>query len=83
MRIYASILTDNYETCAICGARATDMHHVFHGPNKKISEETGCMIPLCRKCHSKVHHIGGELDRELKEMAQRAYLIKVFGRCYL
>lgn len=44
---YTSILTDNYEVCAVCGARAVDMHHVFHGPNKKISEETGCMLPLC------------------------------------
>ena len=80
---YTSILTDNYEACYVCGARAVDMHHVFHGADKKISEETGCMLPLCRSCHNRVHHNGGELDRELKEEAQRIYLIKVFGRCYL
>ena len=80
---YTSILTDNYEVCAVCGAKAVDMHHVFHGADKKISEETGCMLPLCRSCHNRVHHNGGELDRELKEEAQRIYLIKVFGRCYL
>lgn len=80
---YTSILTDNYEACYVCGGRAADMHHVFHGADKKISEETGCMLPLCRNCHNKVHHNGGELDRELKEEAQRIYLIKIFGRCYL
>ena len=80
---YTSILTDNYEACYVCGARAVDMHHVFHGADKKVSEETGCMLPLCRSCHNRVHHNGGELDRELKEEAQRIYLIKVFGRCYL
>lgn len=80
---YTSILTDNCEACYVCGGRAVDMHHVFHGADKKISEETGCMLPLCRSCHNRVHHNGGELDRELKEEAQRIYLIKVFGRCYL
>lgn len=80
---YKSILTDDPLSCYVCGAMATDMHHVFHGANKKISEDTGCMVPLCRSCHNKVHHNGGELDWELKADAQRAYLIKVFGRCYL
>ena len=80
---YTSILTDNYDNCFVCGRRATDMHHIFHGADKKLSEELGCMVPLCRECHNKVHHKGGELDRELKEEAQRAVLIKIFGRCYL
>ena len=80
---YASIMTDDFERCYVCGRRATDMHHIFHGADKKLSEKLGCMVPLCRECHSKVHHSGGELDRILKVDAQRAYLIKTFGRCYV
>lgn len=78
-----SIITDDYGRCYMCGAPAVDYHHIFHASNKKISEDTGCMVPLCRKCHERVHHVGGEYDRMLKVEAQRAYLRKVFGKCYL
>lgn len=80
---YTSIMTKDYEHCYICGLQATEMHHIFHGADKKLSEETGCMVPLCRRCHERVHHVGGEYDRMLKECAQRTYLQKKFGRCYL
>lgn len=76
-------MTDDYESCYVCGRRATEMHHVMHGADKRLSEEYGLMVPLCRACHNKVHHSGGELDRILKVDAQRAYLIKTFGRCYM
>lgn len=76
-------MTDNMEACYICGRRADEIHHVMHGPDKKLSEKLGLMVPLCRECHNKVHHVGGEYDMTLKADAQRTYLIKVFGRCYL
>ena len=78
---YTSILTDDYESCFVCGAPAAEWHHVFHAADKKLSEQLGCMAPLCRTCHERVHHVGGEYDRMLKVEAQRAYLRKVFGRC--
>ncbi len=81
--MYKSIMTTDYENCYVCGRRASEWHHVMHGPDKKLSEELGLMVPLCRECHNRVHHVGGELDRELKCDAQRAYLIEVFGRCFL
>ncbi len=80
---YTSIMTDEYDVCFVCGRRAEEWHHVFHGADKKLSEKTECMVPLCRKCHERVHHVGGEYDRILKVEAQRAYLRKVFGRCYV
>lgn len=80
---YTSIMTDDFEVCYLCGRRAAEMHHILHGADKKLSEELGLMVPLCRACHERVHHVGGEYDRILKESAQRAYLQKVFGRCYL
>ena len=80
---YKSIMTDNPGNCYICGHLASEWHHIFHGADKKLSEELGCMVPLCRECHEKVHHVGGEYDRILKVHAQREYLIHVFGRCYV
>ena len=76
-------MTDDYYTCYVCGRRADEMHHVMHGSDKKLSERMGLMVPLCRECHSKVHHQGGELDRTLKQEAQRTFIRKYLGRCYL
>lgn len=81
--VYTSIMTDDLHSCYICGDEAVDMHHIFHGADKKLSEDLGLMVPLCRTCHDRVHHVGGEYDRILKVAAQRVYLQKVFGRCYL
>ena len=80
---YTSILTDDYENCYMCGLPAAEWHHCLHGADKKKSEELGLMVPLCRRCHEKVHHVGGEYDLILKQTAQRAYLHKVFGKSYL
>ena len=80
---YTSIMTDDFETCYVCGRRANDMHHVLHGASKKMSEQYGLMVPLCRECHNKVHHVGGEYDLMLKQDAQRHLLIELCGRCYL
>lgn len=80
---YTSIMTDDMGSCYVCGARADEIHHCMHGPDKKLSEKYGLMAPLCRKCHSKVHHVGGELDRILKQDAQRAFIRKYLGKCYL
>lgn len=80
---YTSIMTDDMRSCYVCGAKAVDYHHVMHGPDKKLSEKYGLMVPLCRDCHNKVHHEGGELDRILKQDAQRAFIRKYLGKCYL
>lgn len=80
---YTSIMTDDYFTCYVCGRPAAEWHHVMHGADKKLSETMGLMVPLCRECHNKVHHQGGELDRILKQDAQRAFIRKYLGKCYL
>lgn len=82
MNYQYTIMTNNYYRCYECGDKATEWHHALHGADKKLSEEYGLMIPLCRGCHEKVHHVGGELDRKLKKEAQRMFLIKTFGKCY-
>ena len=80
---YTSIMTDDFHSCYVCGLQATDIHHVMHGADKKLSETYGLMVPLCRRCHYKVHHTGCDLDRDLKEDAQRAFIRKYLGKCYL
>ena len=59
MGVYTSIMTDDMDACYVCGKRADEIHHVMHGPDKKLSEKYGLMVPLCRGCHNKVHHHGG------------------------
>lgn len=83
MGVYTSIMTDDTFTCYVCGRPATDYHHCMHGADKSLSERTGLMVPLCRECHNKVHHVGGELDKMLKQEAQRAFIRKYLGKCYL
>ena len=83
MGVYKSIMTDDTFTCYVCGRPASEWHHVMHGADKKLSETMGLMVPLCRECHNKVHHVGGELDKMLKQEAQRAFIRKYLGKCYL
>ena len=80
---YTSIMTDDYFSCYICGRAASEWHHVMHGSDKTLSETAGLMVPLCRECHNKVHHVGGELDKMLKQEAQRAFIRKYLGKCYI
>lgn len=80
---YGSILTSDFGTCYICGRRASEIHHCLHGADKKLSEKYELMVPLCRECHNRVHHEGGDYDLMLKQEAQRAFLREHLGRCYL
>lgn len=76
-----SILTQDFDSCYICGEEAVQCHHIFNGADKELSEELGLLIPVCVSCHKKVHDVDG--GKTLKEEAQREYLVKIFGRCYL
>lgn len=97
-----SILQKKDGTCYLC--RKLDLnyrihacvhkHHVFGGPNRKISEAEGLYIYLCPE-----HHVLGrdavhreyEMMRMLQEDAQRVYerthsreeFMKLIGRNYL
>lgn len=81
----------DYTPCFLCGATATEIHHMIHGPDRKKADEDGLVVPLCRECHNKVHFGGGGLDRELKRTAQLWYekehtreeWMERYGRNYL
>lgn len=65
--------------CYACMAMGyLEEHHIFHGTaNRKQSERAGLKVHLCYRCHrgsgTGVHGGNRELDRRLKQEAQRAY----------
>lgn len=66
-----SIMPMNFKTaCYICGATCkTEEHHIFEGSNRKMSEEYGLKINVCRVCHRNIHREPKHFEW-LKEQAQ-------------
>lgn len=53
-----SIIQSDPEFCFYpdCGRPATDWHHIFGGPNRKLSEADGLKIHCCHECHMRIHN---------------------------
>ena len=76
--------------CYICGAPATDRHHMLHGRMRKKADQYGLIVPLCRTCHMLLHD-HGDYDKQLQKDAQRMFeqthtraeFIKEFGKSFL
>ena len=71
-----SIMQDQKDRCYLCGAWATETHHVFGGvANRRLSERYGLTVRLCHNCHTGTD--GAQYDREknqrLKMEAQAAF----------
>ena len=93
-----SILQKNKE-CYICKSLYVEDHHIYFGPNRKISEKYGFKVWLCNLHHtgsisgisSYAVHFNRKKDLELKRICQsvyernhtRASFIKLIGRSYL
>lgn len=95
-----SNVTEYIKNCIACGSPSVDeFHHLVYGvSNRKLSDEDGLIIPICRKCHDEIHRCGvaGNLSKmfgqaifERKECAKGATLeyartkfIKRYGRSY-
>jgi len=60
--------------CAGCGSSYNlEIHHVYGGPNRKISSKYGFVEWLCSCCHREKNGVHGEnkvLDIELKQKHQ-------------
>lgn len=86
-----SIMTKDFEHCFLCGKTAQQWHHVMNKSDKKKSEKYGLLVPLCAKCHAKVHDSDEGLNKELKKIAQADFMmeynyalwIKEFGKNYM
>lgn len=71
-----SILQKNKE-CYICGRPDVDVHHVFYGTaNRRLSDEDGCIVYLCREHHTGDIgiHFNPELDAMIKKECQIAWM---------
>ena len=59
----------DYRSCAVCGGRASEMHHVTkRSAAKSLIHCDLIQVPLCAECHrgkNGVHH-NRELDLKLK-----------------
>lgn len=71
-----SVITNDMEHCIVCGSPYVEVHHVFYGTaNRKQSDKYHYVVPLCPQHHrgSDGVHFNGDLDRWLKEKAQRHF----------
>jgi len=46
----------DWTPCEICGATATERHHVYGAANRKHSEKWGAVVWLCPACHRTGKH---------------------------
>lgn len=58
----------DHVSCYICGEDASSYHHiVYRSENKALIKSELNLIPLCDKCHSKIHSKDGEeLNHKLR-----------------
>lgn len=63
--------------CFLCHKSANnglEHHHCLHGTGqRKLADEDGLWVWLCRKCHSRLHDFN-EHDRDLQIIAQQTYI---------
>lgn len=94
-------MQDSYDTCFLCGRSGSgdplEVHHLFGGPNRKLSEQYGLKVKLCgNRCHrngKEAVHRCAATAQTLHEYGQRKWIaenngtvegfIRVFGKSYL
>lgn len=89
-----SIMYPIQNACYICQKQGLlDKHHVWHGTaNRRLSEQDGLYVWLCRDCHHKLHD-KGKLDKWLMIQAEINWMmrydmseddfIKRYGKSYI
>lgn len=95
MKKLHSVFTDDMDHCYFTGHAPVERHHIFGASNRENSEKRGFIVPLRPDLHpngSSVGKQGEEVDKVLKESAQRYYeehygsredFIKEFGKSVL
>ena len=65
-------------TCYECGAPATDIHHALYGSERrKLADKDGLTVPLCRRCHERLHSSKGhEMALRYKQLAEMTYILQ-------
>lgn len=72
-----SILTDNLFVCYICGRPKDDLNEVYGGSNRQKSMQWGCIIPLCRRCHT-IWHTDKELRQKYYDVCRNKF-VELYG----
>lgn len=63
-------IISNEKRCYICGSRQMiEVHHVYGGGNRAISEKYGLKVPLCKWCHNEPP-LGVHQNKERREKLQ-------------
>ena len=86
------MLTTN-KRCYFCGKTTVQLHHIYGGRNRKISDRNGFTVWLCAEHHTgnKGVHNCEEMSLILKKKQQEQYekthtrqeFIELIGRSYL
>lgn len=66
------IVTNYMDNCLLCGVPTQDVHHCVYGrAERRLSDEDGLVIPLCRGCHDTIHKNGvaGKLSKIIGQLA--------------
>ena len=78
-----SIITNDLETCYLCGSTDNvELHHCIHGnkEKRKLSTQHHLVVGLCSTCHrgcKGVHGKNGQYnDLYLKSVAQEAWIAR-------
>ena len=86
-----SILQTKRE-CYITGSRRDlDLHHVYAGSRRKLSDKWGCVVWLRHDIHMDLHQRNTALDRRIQRECQERFeeihghdtFMRVFGKSYL
>ena len=68
-----SIITEYLDFCCMCGKPAyNDTHHLIYGRSeRRLADEDGLTIPVCRECHNLIHSDSriGNLSKILGQIA--------------
>ena len=89
-----SIIQKNKECFVTKSTTNLHKHHIFGGPNRKLSEKYGLWVYLRADWHDMADygvHFNKELDTKLKIIAQRRFIeeyphqdfIRIFGKNYI
>ena len=69
-----SIIQPDEKECFVTGSRINlDKHHCMHGPNRTLAERYGLWVWLRHDVHMELHDKNKELDRQLEQIAQKAF----------
>lgn len=88
-----SIIQHGEKECFISGSQINlDKHHCIHGvANRRLADKYGLWIWLRHDIHKLVHDKDKSLDRQLEQLAQKAFeekyshemWMKLFGKNYI